>query len=853
MRIALALVLAASPLFAQEEVEVRRALPVEPESYQNPAWMGLVEPEIRRAEPVNPPPQVDPTPVEPVPLDIPALDPGVPVAPAVPASTPPAEPMPERVAEPVAIPAPAPDAPGGIRIAPTTPADEAGTTLERANNFYARKLHEPAIPEYEKFLILETTGDRRAEALFRLAECHRLAGNPAAARSAYEMLVMEFQSGEFAAAGAYRLGGILFEEKLLEPASLQFDLAAREAAQPEVRLAATYFAARSLDALGKPDSAAKRYEEVLETPGDNPYLENAAMALGAIQLRLGKTRAALETYEKLSASASSPGVSASAALQAAKLAAESNFHVKALELFDLAAAKAPDSKTKSDALLSALRLRYSRKDHEGILKHAASIEEAVPPSSRAEVLQILAASQRQSGKDADARATYDRLVAEHPEAATAEILYQRLLALYALKDAALVAEADRFLATTGDAKQKAAVALLKAEALFQASDHAPAARAYEVLLENKWLEPSQRSAALYKFAWCLAAAGDSPRAIEAYTEFLAKHPNDKLAATALLQRGLARQKAKDHEGAIADFDQVLAEYAMSKEVEIALLQKALTCGHLKKYTEMSGAFTELLKKYPKSAAAAQANFWLGWAAYENRDFKESVRYLERARELDAKNYGDRATLRIVLAHYQLENRTAALREVEKHKGAPLPPEIPVWLAEGLVEDGKAARAVPLLQPLLENPEAAPPPGALLLMSRARHGTGEFEAASTMADTYLAAVSEPSAQARGHIAKARAEAGLGNFPAARQAVEQAFFLQPEGRINSEARLASGEVFFDEGDFDSAARAFLSVSVLSDDPDLAKKALTRAAESYRQAGNTEEAEKTQRELIQRFPQS
>lgn len=845
MRIPFFLILAASTLSAQEEVEVRRALPVDPNNYPNPAWMGMVEPEIRRAEPVNSAPQVDPTPVEPTPLDIPSIDP------AVPATPPPAERMPERVAVPV--PTPVPDAPGGIRIAPTAPADEAGAALERANSFYSRKLHEAAIPEYERFLVLETQGDRRAEALFRLGECHRLAGNPVAARSAYEKLVTEFQTGEFAAAGAYRLGGILFGEKLHEPAAIQFDLAAREAKQPEIRLAATYFAARSFDALGKSDSASDRYEEVLATTGENPYLENAAMALGAIQLRLGKTRAALETYEKLSATATSPGVASSAALQAAKLAAESNFHVKALELFDLAAAKAPDSKTKSDALLGALRLRYSRKDHEGILKNAAAIEQAVPPSERAEVLQILAASQRQSGREADARATYDRLIAEHPEAATAEILYQRLLCLYALKDPTLVAEADRFLQTTGDPKQKAAVSLLKAEALFQAQDHAAAAKAYEAILENKWLESGQRSAALYKFAWSLAAAGDTQRAIDAYTEFLAKHPNDKLASTALLQRGLARQKAKDHEGAIADFDLLLKDYAMSKEVEIALLQKALTCGHLKKYPEMAEAFRELLKKYPKSAAAAQANFWLGWAAYENRDFKEAVRFLERARELDSKNYGDRATLRIVLAHYQLENRTAALREVENHKGAPLPPEIPVWLAEGLIENGKYSKAVPLLQPIVEKTDAPPPPGALLLMSRARQGLGEFEEASAVADKYLAAVSEPPAQARGHIAKARAEAGLGRFPAARQAVEQALFLQPEGRINAEARIASGEVFFSEGDFDSAARAFLSVSVLSDEPDLAKKALTRAADSYLKAGNTEEAEKVQRELAERFPRS
>jgi TolA-binding protein len=563
--------------------------------------------------------------------------------------------------------------PEGIRSAPAPSADEAEATLARANNFYARKLYEFAIPEFEKFLVLKSTGKKRDEAMFRLAESHRLAGNAAASRAGYEKLVTEFQSGEFAAAGAYRLGTILFSERLHEPASLQFGIAAREAKQPEVRLAAGYFAGRSLEALGKDDGAEESYKAVLETKTDNPYFENAAMALGAIQMRLGKSKAAMATYEILAEAAATPEVSANAYLQAARLAKDSGFTPKALGLYDQAAEKAVDTDTKTQARLSALRLRFEAKDHEGVLKTAAELENEVPAAARPEVLQILAASLRRSGRDQEAKEAYDRLIAGHPEEATPEILYQ---------DPSLVDEADRFAQSAADPKQKAAVALLKAESLFQSANHAAAAKAYEPLLENTWLESPQRTAALYKYAWSLAASGDSEGAIRAYTEFLAKYPNDKLASSALLQRGLARQKTKDYEGAIADFDLLLKDYAMGKEVELALLQKALTCGHLKKYPEMAEAFRQLLEKYPKSAAAAQANFWLGWAAYENRDFKESIRYLARARELDDASYGARATLRIVLAHYQLENRDAAAREVERHQGVTLPPEVLVWIAEG---------------------------------------------------------------------------------------------------------------------------------------------------------------------------
>jgi TolA-binding protein len=191
MRIASLLLLAATPLIAQEPIEVRRALPAtaaDPAGYQNPAWMDHLPPQIRRAEPVHPV-QV-PAPVviaNPDPVPTP-----VPVAPPV----------------PIATPEPAP-----VAVDTTPTISKAEDSLARANNFYARKMPEFAIPEYEKFLILQTSGPGRDGALFRLAESHRLSGNPAAARSGYEKLVNEFQSGEFAAAGAFRLGEILFAEK----------------------------------------------------------------------------------------------------------------------------------------------------------------------------------------------------------------------------------------------------------------------------------------------------------------------------------------------------------------------------------------------------------------------------------------------------------------------------------------------------------------------------------------------------------------------------------------------------------------------------------------------------------------
>jgi TolA-binding protein len=80
-------------------------------------------------------------------------------------------------------------------------------------------------------------------------------------------------------------------------------------------------------------------------------------------------------------------------------------------------------------------------------------------------------------------------------------------------------------------------------------------------------------------------------------------------------------------------------------------------------------------------------------------------------------------------------------------------------------------------------------------------------------------------------------------------EEAMLLQPEGPVNAEARLLSGDILASKQDYNAAAKAYITVAVLNDDDLLAKKALTRAAEAYRKAGNETEAQKTLEELRNR----
>jgi tetratricopeptide (TPR) repeat protein len=87
--------------------------------------------------------------------------------------------------------------------------------------------------------------------------------------------------------------------------------------------------------------------------------------------------------------------------------------------------------------------------------------------------------------------------------------------------------------------------------------------------------------------------------------------------------------------------------------------------------------------------------------------------------------------------------------------------------------------------------------------------------------------------------------------AKTQAEEALRLQPEGRVNAEARLVNGRALFAQNRYDDAARAFMAIALLYDEKDLTPEALVLAEESYRRAQNIPDAERAREELQRRYP--
>lgn len=874
---------ASSVLGQSQNTPVRRAEAVGPvpsptpswptdiNSLDNPAWMQKLPPSsVAKPTPgADRSPEVSGTPYrpsgqQPASVSSPA-DSGNKAAPRVssPAAPPvvvPSGPVPQQVP---ATPPPQPQGGGAVPVAKALPANPEGGQSPRvitskkdyADSFYSRKMYDLAVPEYERFLSETPQSPERASAWFRLAESYRNLKNLQESRAAYERLLRESKKGEFAGAAAYRLGGMQMEEKLYSGAASNFEIAATEAHDPSVRLSAAFFAARCFDSLGDKRQALRFFEKVSkEGKGDPRYEEYSLAATARLSAELGNKAAALAAYEQLAQTTGNQDVKSESRLKVAQILLEENRVEEARSVLDSLAAKKDSPKAVALARNGLLEIDYQAKNYAGVAAFPVADVGLFVESARPGATLMIANANRQLEKYAEALALYDQILKKYPGTPAAkEARFNRLVCLFRRGDPALMESLNRFLKEAQDKQELDQARLLKAETHFKAEQWAEAAEVYGALSGAKLPEAMQADAS-FKHAWCLAKIGQPQKAVVAYSDFINRFPKSELLPNAFVGRGMAHLENGATDAAMRDFDNVLQKYPGSKEREIALLQRALSFGTRRDYAKMRADFETLIQQYPDSAARAQAEFWVGYSKFEEKDYQGSLPHFEEARRRDPEAYNARASLRAMLANYYLEKPEETALELEKNQLSNIPSEVYQWLAAKFLEAGELGKGEKYLKLVLDGQAGnAASPELFLQLAQCRVMQKKYEEAQEPLTRYLDAVREPVPRAKGFMAQAEAFMGAGDLDKAQKAVEDAQLLQPEGRINAEARLLSGKIQMARKQYAEAAKVFMTLAVLYDDDALTPEALRLAAEAYRKSSNPADADKALDELRRRYPNS
>src|SRR6266513_1078756 len=565
--------------------------------------------------------------------------------------------------------------------------------LDYATALFTRKLYDLAIPEYQKYLDDYSGRSGRANAYFSIGECDRNRKRPSSARTNFQKVLSDYGDSEFAGPAAYALAEMAFTQKDYAAALPLFHRSAAKSKESAVALSARYFEARCLEILGRKDEASDIYQEVAATENPNPYREDARLTAASILVGRGRKIDALKQYEALSNETQKPTLKAEAAVRAGMIALDlvqadkgkidKAMVDRATSLLQKGRSLPEAGKFRAIAQVGLRRLQYQSGQYAQLLTDYKKEQEKLPEAAQVEVMLLAANSERQLDHADKAEELYRQIIAKYPDREEAkDAAYQRLINIYNSDPSALLAEVDQFLESNPTAERADQAKLLKAEALYKQQNYADAAPIYSELRAGR-LTQKLRAECAYKLGLCYVQTKNVSGTIEAFTFFLQAFPDSPQAAAVLAQRALAYQQDKNYGAAVADLNAILTKYPKAHEREASLQLKALILGQQEDAKGMAQTFRQLLKEFPKSSVAAQAQYYIGKAEFDAKDYKAAMPALEAARQLNKEQYYNLASVRIILCQFYLKNRAAVTKEVnnfmEASSGINVPAEVLEWL------------------------------------------------------------------------------------------------------------------------------------------------------------------------------
>ena len=809
-------------------------------------------PEVRRAQPVNEPP----------------------VAKAVPFDSPTPAPVPRPLRNQTLSESEL-NAPSRLKPAPPdsdqsseSQSDEAPDRrqLDYANALFSRKLYDLAAPEYEKYLNEYPGVSGRATAYFYLGECYRALNRTGAARTSFQSVLDNYGESEFAGPASYGIAEILFNMKDYNGALVLFHRAAARAKEPSLALSARYFEARCLESVERKDEAFTLYQQIADIKSPNPYRDDARLAAGLIAFARGRKADAFRNYEALANDTDKPALKAEATVRAGMVAVElqqtekgktdKTMAEKAVNLLQKGRTLPEAGRWRAIAAVGLLRLQYQAAQYDKVLAEYKRGQEQLPEEVRAEMMLIVGNSHRQLGHAKDADDIYRQIIAKYPSREEAkDAQYQRLINFYNSSSPNFLDQVEDYLNSSPTPERADQAKLLKAEHYYKEQKFAEAAPIYAELRSSN-LSPKLQAESAYKLGWCFVQIKDQAQLIDAFSYFITNFTENPQRPSALTQRALAYQENKDYAAALQDLNILLAKYPAAKEREAALQQKALILGQQDNLKGMSDAFRQLLKEFPKTPVAAQANYYIGKAAFETKDYKAALVPLDAARKLNQEQYYNLATLRIISSFFYLKDRPALTNEVDGFlKTNPenkVPAEILEWLGVEYYNDKNYLAAEKYFTLLSQSASVGNvKPDFWFYLADSETKLKNFSQAEGAYEKYLQVATDPAAKAKTLLALGAAKIAAHKPDDAQKIAEEIMSSQPEGRVNAEARLLAGDVQVERQHFEEAGKAFMGVALLYDDPAITPRALQKAASAYEKAGRKEEADRVTKQLRDKYP--
>ncbi|MBP7830595.1 MAG: tetratricopeptide repeat protein [Kiritimatiellae bacterium] len=733
--------------------------------------------------------------------------------------------------------------------------------MQFADGLYVRGMYDLAVKEYLLVIRDEPPGVPLDTALFRAGECHRQLGRKEMAERYYKRILAdfpqsphrflaEFRRAELFISAGQHLDGINLLRALLE-AGPPADVAA----------SAEYFLGTSLDKLGQAGEAEQHLKTVIDKYPKSPFYGYACHALADLGQRNGRPAAEVrELYRRAAEQPATPRAGAEALFQWAEHAFKAGDFEESAKAYEQLLEKYPDDRRVPEARLQIAWAFLQSGKNTAALKLAEERMAAGEAAGREDWLYIKANALRQLQRTDLALAAYDELLAQFPGGGRrAAASYEKALIVFrrgqfekvieqlAGLDPAPAVEEDRgwLLAESYAALNRSAEALEQFKALGE-----------------KFPESGRAAQALYRRAELQQAAGDFDAAAAACRKIADKYPRHPLVPDALFTAGYCHARLNRHDEALRDWTALLDKHPDYRQADVALYQVAVAQIQLGRESDARRTLERLLKDYSKTDRAVDALVALSILheqAGKLDKAEEAVRDALARKPAETELPRLKFRLATLLQKQGREDESAAMLQtlLDTPVRRDMPPAMLEWLADLQLRHEAPADALKAAQALVD--QAGTPDWKQIgwyWVGRSREAAGEQDRAL---EAYARALdqdarTQESAEAAlrlGDLRLAAGDAALAGT-AYQQAAERA--TAPESMpLRARSYFGLGRAAAARGQWEDAARYYMSVAVLFDDPDLAPHSLFEAAAAFEKAGRPGEQRKALEELGARYPGS
>ena len=730
-----------------------------------------------------------------------------------------------------------------------------------ADGIYLRGFYETAVGEYLVFLRDFPDHSQAPAVLYRTGECYRQMNNQAGAERFYKRVTDEHpESPQAARAGLRRAEFALADGRAGEARTLLKDLL--KAKPPaETAAAASYYLGLAEHKAGEDEAAVKAFTEVLKKYGDTPHAAYAALELAALHDgQKGREADMAGWFEAAVKAAATPSAKAEALYRWGDWAYRRGDYQLAADTLQALLVELPDERRAHDArLASAWSLYHLERIPDALEAAERLIAAAADTDTAASGLYLRANCLRQMNRDGEALLDYDTIVRQYPGTAfAARAAYETMVTQFKRGD---YTKALAAMPPQPEKAQVPDVLWMRAESERELGRNELARGRYEQLVAEHSTS-GQAPAALMRLGEMAREAGRFDEAAAQFRRSADDYPRSETAADALKAAALARLRAGDPKGALSDWDALLARKIPAETAAEGRLQKALVLIELGRGREAAALLDELLSAKPAADQAARAHYWRGvlfaddekWAAAETA-------LLSCLGAGPDSRTAALARLRLAVVLQRQDRMDEAADQVETLVGDPVRvaenPALIEWLIRRRFDQEESARALTAAEALAAHAvEASWRQIAWYWAGACQSALGQEKQAITAYEKSVAIDAQTREGAEAQLLLAGLELKAGRYVRAAEryaAAAQAASSDDAMDLRVRAYFGLGEAAEAAGELDKAARHFMSVAVLFDDPEWTPHALFRAGGLFAQAHKPAEQDAAWRELRERYPHS